>query len=427
MATNKVFTSKDSDIAWIERSFDKKDYSQSEKMFPIEIARTARAFHRQIPGYKTSPLVSLTNLSQMLGVDSIWVKDEAQRLELNSFKVMGGSFAMFRLIQQKLGMKDDEITYDYLLSKECKKKLGDMTFASATDGNHGRGLAWATNKLGFKCMIYVHSATSQPRIDAIAKFGATVKVIKGNYDDAVRQCNEDAKKNGWQVVSDTSWPGYTEIPTWIMQGYNTILLEAQEQFASQGITKPTHVFVQAGVGALAASVIGFYSALFKENSPKFVVVEPSNAACLYETALANDDKCHTVTGDLDTIMAGLACGEPSPIAWEILKRQADVFVKVPDYVAARGMRVLATPLHDDPLVISGESGAVTLGCLYAILSNASDKNAQKHIDELKDHLGIDNKSQILFINTERNTDPIRFRQIIWDGMDPVPERFWTER
>lgn len=427
MVKNTVFTSKDSDFAWIERTFDKKDYSVSEKMFPISIARTARNFHRQIPGYKTSPLVSLTNLSQMLGVDSLWVKDEAQRLELNSFKVMGGSFAMFRLIQKKLGKKDDEMTYEYLMSKDCKKKLGDMTFASATDGNHGRGLAWACNKLGYKCMIYVHSATSQPRIDAIAKFGATVKVIKGNYDDAVRQCNEDANKNGWQVVSDTSWDGYTEIPTWIMQGYNTILLEAQEQFASQGITKPTHVFVQAGVGALAASVIGFYSALFKENSPKFVVVEPANAACLYETALANDGKCHTVKGDLDTIMAGLACGEPSPIAWEILSRQADVFIKVPDYVAARGMRILATPLHDDPLVISGESGAVTLGALYAMLSRAADKNAQGYIDQLKDHLGIDNKSQILFINTERNTDPIRFRQIIWDGMDPVPERFWTER
>lgn len=420
MVKNTVFAPQDADSEWILRDFDKKDYSESEKMFPIEIARVARRFHREIPGYRPTPLCSLPNLSNMLGVESIWVKDEAQRLELNSFKVMGGSFAIFRLIQKKLGLSDSEMSYEFLLSKECKKRLGEMVFASATDGNHGRGLAWAANKLGYKCMIYVHSGTSRPRIEAIEHFGATVKVIKGNYDNAVRQCNEDAKKNGWQVVSDTSWDGYTEIPTWIMQGYNTILLETQEQFASQGITKPTHIFVQAGVGALACSVIGFYSALFKDESPKFIVVEPDKAACLYESALKNDGRPHDVLGDLDTIMAGLACGEPSPIAWEVLKRTADAFVKCPDYVAARGMRVLATPLHDDPLVISGESGAVTLGALYSIMT-------EKGGEEFRKALGIDNTSKILFINTERNTDPIKFRQIIWDGMDTVPEKFQTVR
>ena len=426
-AENEEFKSKDSDYKWIERKFTKKDYSVSKKMFPIETARIARNFHRQIPGYKTSPLVSLTNLASMLGVDSIWVKDEAQRLELNSFKVMGGSFAVYRLIQNKLKLKDSQMSFDYMMSKECKKALGNMVFASATDGNHGRGLAWITNKLGYECNIYVHSATSRPRIEAIEKFGAKVKVVKGNYDDAVRTCNEEAKKNGWQVVSDTSWPGYTEIPTWIMQGYNTMLLEAQEQFSSQGITRPTHIFVQAGVGALAASVIGFYSALFEEDSPTFVVVEPENAACLYETALKNDGKCHSVKGDLDTIMAGLACGEPSPIAWEVLERQADFFLRVPDYIAARGMRILATPLGDDPLVISGESGAVSLGALYGCLSKSADSKADSFIDNLKKDLKLGADSKVLFINTERNTDPIRFRQIIWDGMDPVPEKFWTER
>lgn len=420
MVKNTVFAPQDADSEWILRTFDKKDYSESEKMFPIEIARVARRFHREIPGYRPTPLCSLPNLSNMLGVESIWVKDEAQRLELNSFKVMGGSFAIFRLIQKKLGLSDSEMSYEFLLSNECKKRLGEMVFASATDGNHGRGLAWAANKLGYKCMIYVHSGTSRPRIEAIEHFGATVKVIKGNYDNAVRQCNEDAKKNGWQVVSDTSWDGYTEIPTWIMQGYNTILLETQEQFASQGITKPTHIFVQAGVGALACSVIGFYSALFKDESPKFIVVEPDKAACLYESALKNDGKPHDVLGDLDTIMAGLACGEPSPIAWEVLKRTADAFIKCPDYVAARGMRVLATPLHDDPLVISGESGAVTLGALYSMMT-------EKGGEEFRKALEIDNHSKILFINTERNTDPIKFRQIIWDGMDTVPEKFQTVR
>lgn len=411
----------ESDIDWIIKKHDTKDISKSKEMFPIETARLARHLHSQIPGYHMTRLAALPNLATMLGVGGIYVKNESERMELNSFKVMGGSFALFKYFQDILNLKDDEISFDYLTSQEVKDKVGTITFASATDGNHGRGIAWAAKMLGHKCMIYVHSETSQARIDAIAAYGATVKVIPGNYDHAVHQCVIDAEKNGWVVISDTSWDGYTEVPTRIMQGYTTMLLETQKQFSSQGIDFPTHVFVQAGVGALAASVIGFYSALSEGHNPpiKFIVVEPNKAGCIFESAKADDGKPHTVDGSLSTIMAGLACGEPSPIAWEVLKNCADVFMQVPDYVAARGMRILATPLKGDPLIISGESGAVTLGALYQLLQTPGN-------DELKKYLGIDHTSNLLFINTEGNTDPKSFRQIIWDGADPVPTDYATK-
>ncbi|MBP3411645.1 MAG: diaminopropionate ammonia-lyase [Oscillospiraceae bacterium] len=394
----------------------RKDPSKAKEMFPMERAWDARRFHRQIPNYHMTPLAALPNLSQLLGVGGIYVKDESLRLHMSSFKVMGGSYAVYRLVKQLLGKEDEDLSYEYLLSKECHDALGDVVFCSATDGNHGRGLAWACQKLNHPCKIYVHSETSQPRIDAIKRFGAEVTVVQGNYDDAVRQAAADAEKNGWYVVSDTSWEGYEEIPTWIMQGYTSILLEAQEQFSGMGIVKPTHVIVQAGVGALAAAVVGFYSALFPNDPPLFIVAEPDQAACIYESIAAGDGKCHTVEGDLATIMAGLACGEPSPIAFDILKNNADIFIQAPDNVAARGMRILGCPLHGDPIVISGESGALPLGTLFALCTDEID-------EELKNVLKLDENSQIFMINTEGNTDPIEFRRILWDGKNPVPTRF----
>ena len=394
----------------------KKDATKSKEMFPMSRARDARKFHRQIPDYHMTPLVALPNLAQLLGLGGIYVKNESERLRMSSFKVMGGSYAIYRLVKKLLGKENEDLSYEYLISKECHDALGDIVFCSATDGNHGRGLAWACQKLNHPCKIYVHSETSQPRIDAIKSFGAEVTVVDGNYDDAVRQAALDAEKNGWYVVSDTSWEGYEEIPTWIMQGYTSILLEAQEQFTGMGIVKPTHIFVQAGVGAMAASVVGFYSALFPNDPPLFVVVEPDRAACIYESIAAGDGQCHNVTGDLDTIMAGLACGEPSPIAFDILRNNADIFIQTPDNVAARGMRILGCPLHGDPMVVSGESGAVPLGALFALQTDEIN-------DDLKKALNLGRDSHVFMINTEGNTDPIEFRRIIWDGKNPVPERF----
>ncbi len=301
-------------VKWIENHHARTVTSSPavQKVFPPGISRMARSFHRQIPGYKMSSLKGLNNLAGMLGLGGIWVKDEAQRLSLNSFKVLGGSFAMYRFVQRKLGLENVEIPFAELTSAETRRKIGDIMFAAATDGNHGRGVAWAARAMGYKSIIYVHKMTSEARIKAIESNGAKVVVVDGTYDDAVRQVYEDSIKNGWQVISDTSWEGYEDIPAWVMQGYSTMLAEAQEQLAAQGITKPTHVFVQAGVGALAASTIGFYEQLFGIDRPVSVVVEPDSAACLYLSANMGDGKPHNFAGDLDTMMAGLACGEPSP-------------------------------------------------------------------------------------------------------------------
>jgi diaminopropionate ammonia-lyase len=402
-------------IEWIwNNQQNYNSLENSEKYFPKEISQSTRKFHDGIPGFEMSPLKSLRKMAKYIGIDGLWVKDESCRLNLNSFKVLGGSYAIYRFIKERLKLSG-EFTYEEMISGKIKLLTGEITFATATDGNHGRGVAWAANKLGHKSVIYVHKNTSIARIEAIRSYGATVKVIDGNYDDAVEQISKDAKKNGWEIISDTSWPGYEKIPTWIMQGYTTIVSEIQEQFSAQGVLYPTHVFVQAGVGALAASVIGHYHALLKDKAPISVIVEPDKAACLYNSMKIGDGKPHNFPGELDTIMAGLACGDPSPIAWKVLTESADVFISVPDYIAAEGMRMYAVPLKGDPFVVSGESGAVTLATLKHIMFNSELK-------ELKEKLKLDKNSKVLLINSEGNTDPLNFRRVVWEGSKPVPHK-----
>ncbi len=389
------------------------------KHFPQAAGSEAQRFHRQIPGYRVTPLKGLTRLAGMLGLGGIWVKDEAQRLDLGSFKVLGGSFAIYRHLRARLGASES-FGYSDLMSREVKSKLGKLTFAAATDGNHGRGVAWAASQLGFPSIIYVHRLTSRSRIEAIECNGAKVVVVDGTYDDAVRQVNQDAAANGWQVISDTAWPGYEEIPAWVMQGYSTIFFETQQQFMALGLLKPTHVFMQAGVGSLAASAAAFYVNLMGRERPRIVVVEPDQAACLYGSMEAADGRVHTYPGGLNTIMAGLACGEPNPIAWEVLKNTADVFIKSPDYVAAKGMRVFGVPLAGDSTVISGESGAVTLGALMFVME-------REELTPLRQRLGLDRDSQVLLVNTEINTDPDHFRKVVWEGGEPVPDEYRRPR
>lgn len=405
-------------IEWVEnpRAGVPGAGSSLARILPHDLPRKVRNFHRQIPGYRMSPLKGLSNLAAKLGLGGIWVKDESSRLDLQSFKVLGGSYAIYRLIQRRLGVGDQEIPFADLTSGAVHQKLGDITFAAATDGNHGRGIAWSAKQMGFKSVIYVHKLTSKARIQAIERNGARVMVVNGNYDDAVRQVFQDAQLNDWEVVSDTSWEGYEDIPTWVMQGYTTMLSEAQEQLAAQGLLRPTHIFVQAGVGSLAAAATGFYANLFGADRPKFLVVEPTKAACLYRSVQSQDGKPQTIQGDLDTIMAGLACGEPNPIAWNILSEVADYFAVCPDYVAAMAMRVYGVPLKGDPVVISGESGAVTLGALMYIMQYDGARG-------LRDALHLGPESQVLLINSEGNTSPDDFRYVVWEGGIPVPETY----
>ncbi|HSJ86912.1 MAG TPA: diaminopropionate ammonia-lyase [Anaerolineales bacterium] len=404
-------------IQWTKNKFRTglRAKTRLEEILPAELPRKIRRFHRQLPGYRMSPLKSLSNLAAKFGLGGIWVKDESARLDLQSFKVLGGSYAIYKLLQKRLGLEDQELSFADLTNGTMREKLGEITFAAATDGNHGRGVAWSAAQMGFKSVIYVHKLTSKDRIQAIEQSGARVVVVDGNYDDAVRQVSQDAKQNSWEVVSDTSWEGYEDIPKWVMQGYTTMLSEAQEQLAAQGRSQPTHIFVQAGVGSLAAATIGFYHNLFGD-SIQTCVIEPTKAACLFRSAQAEDGLPHSVEGDLDTIMAGLACGEPNPIAWQILKDRAGYFATCPDYVAAMGMRVYGIPLKGDPVIISGESGAVTLGALRYIMRHSC-------ANDLREQLGLGPDSHVLLINSEGNTSPDDFRYVVWEGGVPIPEEY----
>ncbi len=403
-------------IEWIEnrKALAGRTSPAAEELLSEGLAQRVRNFHRQIPGYRMSPLKGLPNLAERLGLGGIWVKDESARLDLQSFKVLGGSYAIYQLIKRRLGRENDDIPFGELAGAGLREQLGDLTFAAATDGNHGRGVAWAAAQMGFQAIIYVHKLTSQARIQNIERNGARVVVVDGNYDDAVRQVYEDAQRCGWEVVSDTSWEGYVDIPRWVMQGYTTLLSEAQEQLAGQGFAKPSHIFIQAGVGSLAAATIGYYAGLFGAERPKSVVVEPTRAACLFQSALSGE--LRSVTGDLDTIMAGLACGDPNPLAWRILSDCADAFAVCPDYVAAKAMRVYGVPLRGDPLIISGESGAVTLGALMFAMQRAE-------YAPLREKLGLGRDAQVLLVNSEGNTSPDDFRSVVWEGGLPVPPEY----
>jgi len=370
-----------------------------------------RAFHRQLPGYKPTPLVRLERLSRAWGFKDIFVKDESLRFGLKAFKVLGGSYAVARLICQKLGRPLSEVPYAQLVSDEVREKVGQITLATATDGNHGRGVAWAAERMGKKAVIYMPKGAAPARVANIRSHGDDVEVTDLNYDDAVRLTCRMAEKNGWHVVQDTAWEGYTEIPLWIMQGYLTMCSETVDQLRAAD-AYPSHIFVQAGVGALAGAVIGYLAQVYKEPRPKFIIMEPNSAACIFASAAAGDGKPHAVTGDLETIMAGLACGVPNPLSWEILRDIPSGYVSLDNFAASNGMRILANPFAGDIPIEAGESGAVGLG-LMDLLANHTDFKG------LKTALQIGPDATLMCFNTEGATDPINYREIIWHGRYPA--------
>ena len=363
-------------------------------------------FHKSFKTYHATPLHSLKALSEDLGVKAVLVKDESYRFGLNAFKVLGGSYAIAQYIVTTLGLKEEDMTFDLITSDEIAKRLGDVTFVTATDGNHGRGIAWAANQLGQKSVVFMPKGSSEIRLQNIRNEGAMAEILDVNYDDAVRFAKQYADENKGVFIQDTAWEGYEEIPTWIMQGYSTLAQEAVEQMKLMSIDKPTHVFLQAGVGSFASSVLGYMVSLYGQSHPSFTILEPDQAACIYESAKAGDGLPHAVHGDLQTIMAGLACGEPSTISWVLLRDYADLYASCSDEVSELGMRILGNPLLGDPSIISGESGAIGMGFLKLIM----------HSDQyraVRDKLHLNENSIILLINTEGDTDPENYRKIVW--------------
>lgn len=397
-------------IRWAKNKIPKDDCSKSLRLMKREEIEQVRSFHKSFPQYAETPLVSLRHLAKESGLGGIYIKDESYRFGLNAFKVLGGSFAMARFIAKTTGKDISELGYDRLISSETRKELGEFTFFTATDGNHGRGVAWAANQIGQKSVVYMPKGSSDMRLQNILKEGARASIEDMNYDEAVRKAAaESAVTPNSVVIQDTAWEGYEEIPGWIMQGYGTMALEALEQLQAKGIDRPTHVIVQAGVGSLAGSVQGFFANMFPDNCPTTIIVEASAADCLYRSAVKADGSAVDVGGDLDTIMAGLACGEANIISWKILKNKSSYFVSLPDWAAAYGMRVLSSPVENDPRVVSGESGAAGMGFLMALLQKEEYADWRKEV-------GLNENSQVLLFSTEGDTDPERYRDIIWDGM-----------
>lgn len=377
-------------------------------LFDEAHARAAQAYHRSFGTlYQATPLVSLGALAEALGLKSIHIKDESKRFGLNAFKALGGSYAIGCTLAERFHL--DTPTFETL---RAAAEGQNITVCTATDGNHGRGVAWTARRLGLGCVVYMPRGSAQERVDNIRAEGARVVVTDTPYDDTVRRARADAEANGWLSVQDTAWPGYTAIPTHIMQGYLTMAREAFEQLAGE---IPTHLFLQAGVGSMAGAVAAFFKNALGDQAPCTVIVEPNAADCHYQSALAGDGKMRFVTGDLASIMAGLSCGEPNPISWELLRYCAHFCLSCPDFTAADGMRVLSSPIGSDARIESGESGAATAGMLYELMT-------RPELRPMRDALNLNESSRVLLVSTEGATDRENYRRVVWEGRYPAPER-----
>lgn len=350
------------------------------------------------PGYDVTPLHTFDALAKSSGIGKIWYKDEAQRFDLKSFKALGGAYAVARqlqnIIEQNTGTRP---SISDLLEGRYQTEVSELVVSCATDGNHGRSVAWGAQMFGCGCVIYIHRDVSEGRKKAMEAFGADVVRIEGNYDDSVKLADSEAKAHGRIIVSDTSYEGYMEIPKDVALGYTVMLSELVEQLDGE---IPTHVFVQGGVGGLASAVCGYFWDLWGEQRPRCVIVEPQDANCLQQSAQAGEPV--VVEGDLNTLMAGLACGEVSALAWQILATGGDDFMTLSEDAVPATMRLLAKGFETDSAVEAGESAVP--GLAAALLAAQSTEYAAK--------LGLNGDSKVLVIGTEGATDPDLYKELV---------------
>jgi diaminopropionate ammonia-lyase len=363
----------------------------------VAAASEAERFLALRPDHAPTPLVALAGLAGALGLASIHIKDEGQRLGLGSFKALGGAYAVVRLVVEeaarRLGRRVDMSEFR---APEIRAVAAGLTLACATDGNHGRSVAQGARLAGANCVIFVHAGVSDQRVEAIARFGAKMVRVAGTYDDSVTEATRVANENNWIIVSDTSWPGYERIPRLVMQGYTVLLREALRQLPEP----PTHVFVQAGVGGIAAAVAGHFALVFGAERPFFVVVDPARAACLFESARAG--RPVKIAHGEPTVMAMLECYEPSLVAWRVLSRTADAFMTVDDGEAIDVMKRLASPVPGDPVIVAGESGGAGLAGLIQVARDPV----------LRETIGLGPDARAFLINTEGATDPLLYERLV---------------
>jgi diaminopropionate ammonia-lyase len=381
--------------------FGKALVETDRRYFDEQAAKKARSFWSAQQNNKETPLHLLPGLAARLGVANIYMKDEGYRLGLGSFKGLGGAYAVISLVLAKVSEQVGyEVSFEDLDRPGIKSITQALTFACATDGNHGRSVAYGAQISGARSVIFVHEAVSENRRDVIAGFGAQVVEVKGTYDDSVLEASRVSDENDWILISDTSWPGYEHIPALVMQGYVTLVAESIDQFKEI----PTHVLVQAGVGGIAAAVAAHLKIALQDKCPKIIVVEPERAACFFESVIANG--ATKIQHTERTVMSMLECYEPSMVAWRVLSRIADAFVTVSDDLAIETMNLLARPVDGDPAIVSGESGGAGLAGLLKMTRNV----------DLREALGIDQSSIIYVINTEGATDPEMYEQLV--GIKP---------
>lgn len=368
--------------------------------FDQKAAENALRFHRDLPMYEETRLVSLRTAANQLGVKAIHLKDESTRFGLKAFKGLGGSYAVFRILCDKLNMDYRTAVFSDFMTDENREKCSEVIFVTATDGNHGRGVAWASSLFGCKAYVYMPAGSTEARRKAIEDAGAEKAVICDlNYDKVVQFARRQAEESGWTLIQDTSWEGYEKIPQWIVEGYLTMAAEICEQLDGD---VPTHVFLQAGVGAMAGGILGYLSNAFVANEPVFTIVEPMTVACLYESAKAGDGSIRSISGDPVTIMAGLNCGTPCSITWPTIRDRAGFYCACADEVSKDAMRELSRFPNEEERVVAGECGAVTYGVLKEIIKD----------NALKREMGIDEESIILLISTEGDTDPEEYEKIV---------------
>ena len=360
-----------------------------------ENSDTAYNFHKTLPGYLPTPLLNLRHFAQEIGIGDCYIKDESQRLGLNAFKVLGASYAMAEEIKKYVPEGQSNLSFESI--KSHKTSIKDLTFVTATDGNHGRAVAWCAEQYGCRAVVFMPKGSSEIRLKSILEHKAKAEITELNYDETVKYAESEAIKNNWVLLQDSSWPGYTEVPRNIMAGYKTMVQEFFEQTSDW----PTHVIAQAGVGSFAASIFSSFISSTKQQ-PKFILLEPSGAACFFNSVKVGDKKPH-LTPDLNTMMAGLSCGMPSILAWDIIVPIADIFVICEDNIAIKGMQILSQPTEGDPSIISGESGAVPIGFLHEVATNPL-------YSDLRDQLQLDVSSKVLFFSTEGDTDPELYKK-----------------
>ncbi|MEO1494082.1 MAG: diaminopropionate ammonia-lyase [Pseudomonadota bacterium] len=358
---------------------------------------TAEREIRTWDGYAETPLISLTDLAEALDLGEVLYKHEGPRFGLGSFKALGGAYAVSRVLQREISrIEGREVPLDEIRDGKFAHHTAGITFISATDGNHGRSVAWGAGRFGAPCRIYIHAEVSAYREKVLGELGAEVIRVDGDYDETVEQTRKDAEEHGWLIVSDTSWPGYVEPPREVMAGYGLMAREVVRALPEA----PTHVFLQGGVGGLAAAVAAVFAQEWGEAAPRVVIVEPELAPCLIASARANG--LTAVKIEEETIMAGLSCGEPSELAWNVLSRLAGDYMTIPEAVVGPTVRMLARPSGAQPAIEAGESGVAGLCGMISAAVQAP----------LRDRLALDGDARVVLMGSEGVTDPHVFADLM---------------